>query len=158
MPNGPRGKKRPADVIGNASWPKPSPILSSTGHCHWSPSVSRAASCARILHGGYAVSHSTSFGKDVPVPGARAALLLLGQRQKLEAGEKRGKAGQVAIVVRVRLGVAAADESVGGRSPGRGRIAHRASIASYPGTAHLASGRARFRLGGGRHRPSYRER
>jgi len=117
MPNGPRGEKRPADVIGNASWPKPSPILSSTGHRHWSPSVSRAASCARILHGGHAVSHSTSFGKDVPVPGARAALLLLDQRQKLEAGEKRGKAGQVAIVVRVRLGVAAADEGVGGDRP-----------------------------------------
>jgi len=37
MPNGPRGEKRPSDVIGNASWPRPSPILSSTGHCHWSP-------------------------------------------------------------------------------------------------------------------------
>ena len=48
------------------------------------------------------------------MPGARAALLLLGQRQKLEAGEERGKAGQVAIEVWVRLGVAAADECVGG--------------------------------------------
>ena len=41
-------------------------------------------------------------------------MLLLGQRQKLEAGEERGKANQVAIVVCVRLGVAAADEGVGG--------------------------------------------
>jgi hypothetical protein len=51
------------------------------------------------------------------VPGARAALLLLGQRQKLKAGEERGKAGQVAIEVWVRLGVAAADEGVGGDRP-----------------------------------------
>src|SRR5215472_1132524 len=29
------------------------------------------------------------FGEDVPVPGARAALLLLGQGQKLKAGEQR---------------------------------------------------------------------
>ena len=46
--------------------------------------------------------------------GARAALLLLGQRQKLEAGEERGKAGQVAIIVRVCLGFAPADEGVRG--------------------------------------------
>jgi hypothetical protein len=36
----------------------------------------------------------TPFGENVPVPGATAALLLLGQRQKLEAGEERGKAGR----------------------------------------------------------------
>src|SRR5215467_12022720 len=57
------------------------------------------------------------FGEDVPVPGARAALLLLGQGQKLEAGEERGQGGQVAIVVWVRLGVAAADEGIGGDRP-----------------------------------------
>jgi len=39
------------------------------------------------------------------------ALLLLGQREKLEAGEERGKTGQVTIVVWVRLCVAAADDS-----------------------------------------------
>jgi len=48
------------------------------------------------------------------VPGARAALLLLGQRQKLEADEERRNTGQVAIVVRVRLGVTTADEGVRG--------------------------------------------
>src|SRR6516162_4304475 len=53
----------------------------------------------------------------MPMPRARAALLLLGQRQKLEAGEERGKASQVAIIVRVRLWVAAADEGVGGDRP-----------------------------------------
>src|SRR5215472_919655 len=53
----------------------------------------------------------------MPVPGARAALLLLGQGQKLEAGEERGQGGQVAIVVWVRLGVAAADEGIGGDRP-----------------------------------------
>ena len=37
--------------------------------------------------------------------------------EKLEAGEERGKAGQVAIVVQVRLGVAAADEGIGGHRP-----------------------------------------
>jgi hypothetical protein len=46
------------------------------------------------------------------VPGARSALLLLGQRQKLEAGEECGEAGQVAIIVWVRLGVTAANEGV----------------------------------------------
>ena len=51
------------------------------------------------------------------VPGAWAALLLLGQRQKLKADEEHGKAGQVAIEVWVRLGVAAADEGVGGDRP-----------------------------------------
>jgi len=51
------------------------------------------------------------------VPGARSALLLLGQRQKLEAGEECGKAGQVAIIVWVRLGVAAANEGVRGNRP-----------------------------------------
>jgi len=51
------------------------------------------------------------------MPGARAALLLLVQRQKFEAGEERRNAGQVAIVVWVRLGVAAADEGVGGDRP-----------------------------------------
>jgi hypothetical protein len=51
------------------------------------------------------------------VPGARAALLLLGQRQKLEADEERGKAVQVAIVVWVHFRVAAADEGVGGDRP-----------------------------------------
>src|SRR6516165_1300955 len=65
----------------------------------------------------YGRRRSPPFGEDVPVPGARATLLLLGQRQKLEAGEKRGKAGQVAIVVWVRLGIAAADESVRGHRP-----------------------------------------
>jgi hypothetical protein len=47
------------------------------------------------------------------VPGAGSALLLLGQRQKLEAGEECGKAGQVAIIVWVRLGVTAANEGAG---------------------------------------------
>ena len=51
------------------------------------------------------------------MPGARAALLLLVQRQKFEAGEEHGKAGQVAIVVWVRFGVAAADEGVRGYRP-----------------------------------------
>ena len=60
---------------------------------------------------------SPPFCEYVPVPGARATLLLLGQRQKLEAGEERGKADQVAIVMRVSLGVAAADEGVGGDRP-----------------------------------------
>jgi hypothetical protein len=27
MPNGPRGEKRPADVIGNAPWPEAFPYL-----------------------------------------------------------------------------------------------------------------------------------
>ena len=51
------------------------------------------------------------------MPGAGAALLLLGQRQQLEAGEERGQAGQVAIVVRMRLGVAAADDGIGRDRP-----------------------------------------
>jgi hypothetical protein len=51
------------------------------------------------------------------MPRARPTLLFLGQRQQVEASEKRGKAGQVAIVVRVRLGIAAADESVGRDGP-----------------------------------------
>jgi hypothetical protein len=46
------------------------------------------------------------------MPRARSALLLLGQRQRLEAKE-RGKARKVAIVVWVRVGVAAANEGVG---------------------------------------------
>jgi hypothetical protein len=57
------------------------------------------------------------FGEEVPMPRARPTLLFLGQRQQVEASEKRGKAGQVAIVVRVRLGIAAADESVGRDGP-----------------------------------------
>src|SRR5437763_16722275 len=55
---------------------------------------------------------SPSFGEDVPVPGAGSALLLLGQRQKLEAGEECGKSGQVAIILWVRLGLTAANEGV----------------------------------------------
>ena len=51
------------------------------------------------------------------MPGARAALLLLGERQQLEADEERRETGQVAIVVRVRFGVATADEGVGGDRP-----------------------------------------
>ena len=38
------------------------------------------------------------------MPGSGAALLILGQRQQIEASEERGKTGQVAIVVRVGLG------------------------------------------------------
>ena len=53
----------------------------------------------------------------MPVPGAGAALLLLGQRQQLEAGEERSQAGQVAIVGWVRLRVAAADKGVGRDRP-----------------------------------------
>src|SRR5712691_10802810 len=41
---------------------------------------------------------SPPFCEDVPVPGARAALLLMRQRQKLETGEERSKAAEVAIV------------------------------------------------------------
>ena len=37
------------------------------------------------------------------MPRAGSALLLLGQRQKLEAGEEGGEAAQVAIIVWVRL-------------------------------------------------------
>jgi hypothetical protein len=37
---------------------------------------------------------SPPFCDDVPVPGARAALLLMGQRQNLETGEERSKAGE----------------------------------------------------------------
>jgi len=48
------------------------------------------------------------------VPRAGSTLLLLGQRQKLETGEEGGEAGQVAIIVRVRLGVTAANEGVRG--------------------------------------------
>jgi hypothetical protein len=71
-----------------------------------------SAVTGRMTHH-YDCFRSLPFGEDVPVPGARTAPLLLGQRQQLEAGEQRGKAGQVAIVVRVRLEIAAADESVG---------------------------------------------
>ena len=41
MPKGRRGEKRPADVIGKRPLPKPCPILSSRGHRHCMPSVSR---------------------------------------------------------------------------------------------------------------------
>ena len=44
-------------------------------------------------------------------------MLFLGQREQLEAGEERGNTGQVAIVVRVRLCFAAADEGVEGDRP-----------------------------------------
>ena len=57
---------------------------------------------------------SPPFGEHVPVPGARSALLLPGERQKLEAGEERGNGGQVAIIVWVCVRVAAADEGVRG--------------------------------------------
>src|SRR4029077_10291209 len=62
-------------------------------------------------------SRSPSFTQDVPVPGSGATLLFLGQRQKLEAGEKSGKTRNGALVVRVRLGIAAADEGVRGDRP-----------------------------------------
>jgi hypothetical protein len=51
------------------------------------------------------------------VPGARTALFPLGKREELEAGKERNKTGQVAIVVRVRLGVAAANKGVGSDRP-----------------------------------------
>jgi hypothetical protein len=41
----------------------------------------------------------------------------MGQREKLEAGKECGKAGQVAIIVWVRLGVTAANEGVRGDRP-----------------------------------------
>jgi hypothetical protein len=56
------------------------------------------------------------------VPRARAALLLLGQRQQVETGEKRGKVGQVA---RVRLSIAAADEGVGRDGPATAELRFR---------------------------------
>src|SRR3954452_1214820 len=62
-------------------------------------------------------SCSPTLGEDVPVPGTGSALLLLGQRQKLEAGKECGKARQVAIIVWVRLGVTAANEGVRGDRP-----------------------------------------
>jgi len=41
----------------------------------------------------YDRSRSPPLGEDVPVPGARTTLLLVGKRQKLEAGKERGKTG-----------------------------------------------------------------
>src|SRR5262245_34212203 len=85
-----RGDQAPDD--GRSSLGEPDPLNRPDRAAHW-----------------HSRPHSSPFGEDVPVPGARAALLLLGQREKLEAGEERGKTVQVAIVVRVRLGVATAD-------------------------------------------------
>jgi len=47
---------------------------------------------------------SPPLDEDVPVPEARAALLLLGQRHKLDTGHEDGESGHIAIVVWVLFG------------------------------------------------------